>query len=62
MMDGIIDVRAPTLHEMDERVPGNGVAIIEINDGAELYEELRNWEFETGDELSSDDPRLVKGG
>ena len=62
MMDGVIDVSVPTLHEMDERVAGNGVAIIELDDGAELYEELRNWEFEPGNEMASDDPRLVKGG
>lgn len=57
-MDGIVNASAPSLHEMNERVPGCGVIIIELTDGEALYEELRNWKFKPGNEMSSDDPRL----
>jgi hypothetical protein len=45
-LEGIADRAAPTLEEMNERVPGHGANIYEVEDGHKLYEQLRNWEFD----------------
>ncbi len=45
-LEGIIDKSAPTLEEMDRVIVGHGVMIVEVEDGAELNEELRTFDFE----------------
>ena len=58
LLNGVIDTAAPTLQEMNERIPGYGVKIAVYNDGAELYQEIRDWSFPENTLLQSDDARL----
>lgn len=45
-LEGIKDPSAPTLEEMNNTVGGNGVDIIAVEDGAALYQELRNFDWD----------------
>ncbi len=58
VLSTVKDPAAPTLAEMDETLPGHGALIVEVPDGVELDEELRNWGFAPGTRLQHDDPRL----
>lgn len=57
----IKDLENPTLDEMNVYFTGYA-SIVELEDGAELDEELRNWSFSNGVFLKSSDERLVTRG